>query len=44
MSLAAPLPYKISVLVFLYDTAGKFLLIQRKKAPTLGAGVRSAEN
>jgi 8-oxo-dGTP diphosphatase len=36
MSLAAPLPYKISVLVFLYDTAGKFLLLQRKKAPNIG--------
>ena len=36
MSPSAPLPYKISVLVFLYDAAGKFLLIQRRKAPNMG--------
>jgi len=36
MSPSTPLPYKISVLVFLYDEAGKFLLIQRRKAPNMG--------
>jgi 8-oxo-dGTP diphosphatase len=36
MSSSTPLPYKISVLVFLRDKAGKFLLIQRKKSPNLG--------
>jgi len=36
MSAIKPLPYKISVLVFLFDKAGKFLLIQRRKAPNLG--------
>lgn len=30
------LPFKISVLVFIRDTAGKFLMIQRKKAPNKG--------
>jgi 8-oxo-dGTP diphosphatase len=30
------LPFKISVLVFLKNPAGQFLLIQRRKAPNLG--------
>ena len=36
MSDIKPLPYKISVLVFLYDERGRFLLIQRRKAPNMG--------
>lgn len=30
------LPFKISVLVFIQNSEGKFLMIQRKKAPNLG--------
>ena len=36
MSVGAPLPFKISVLVFLHDEAGRLLLIQRTKAPNQG--------
>lgn len=36
MSAGATLPFKISVLVFLYDEAGKLLLLQRTKAPNQG--------
>ena len=32
----AALPFKISVLVFLHDAAGRLLLIQRTKAPNIG--------
>lgn len=34
--MASPLPFKISVLVFVRDVHGKQLLIQRKKSPNLG--------
>jgi 8-oxo-dGTP diphosphatase len=30
------IPYRISVLIFLQDEAGRHLLLQRKKAPNLG--------
>jgi 8-oxo-dGTP diphosphatase len=36
MNAGAALPFKISVLVFLRDEAGRLLLIQRTKAPNLG--------
>ncbi len=36
MSAAPALPFKISVLVFIHDDAGKLLLIQRTKAPNQG--------
>ena len=36
MTAGAALPFKISVLVFLRDEAGRLLLIQRTKAPNLG--------
>ena len=36
MSAGAPLPFKISVLVFMHDEAGRLLLIQRTKAPNIG--------
>jgi 8-oxo-dGTP diphosphatase len=36
MSAGAPLPFKISVLVFMHDEAGRLLLIQRTKAPNMG--------
>lgn len=36
MTAAAPLPFKISVLLFMKDEAGRFLLIKRRKAPNLG--------
>ena len=36
MTVGAPLPFKISVLVFLHDEAGRLLLIQRTKAPNQG--------
>lgn len=36
MSPTTPLPYKISVLVFLHDAQGRFLLIQRRKVPNKG--------
>lgn len=36
MSVPAELPFKISVLVFLRDAAGRHLLIRRAKAPNLG--------
>ena len=36
MSAGAPLPFKISVLVFMHDAAGRLLLIQRTKAPNIG--------
>ncbi len=32
----AALPFKISVLVFLRDEAGRLLLLQRTKAPNIG--------
>jgi len=32
----SPVPFKISVLVFLRDGAGRLLLIKRRKAPNLG--------
>jgi 8-oxo-dGTP diphosphatase len=32
----AALPFKISVLVFLHDEAGRLLLLQRTKAPNIG--------
>lgn len=35
-SAPGPLPFKISVLLFMKDAAGRFLLIRRKKAPNLG--------
>ncbi len=34
--LSPPLPYKVSVLVFLRDGNGRLLLIKRQKAPNLG--------
>jgi len=34
--LLATLPFKISVLVFLRDPAGRLLMIQRRRAPNLG--------
>lgn len=34
--LAAPLPYKISVLVYLRDTEGRLLLMRRRKSPNFG--------
>ncbi|MDP4610329.1 MAG: NUDIX hydrolase [Opitutales bacterium] len=34
--MASPLPYKISALVFVQNTAGEHLLIQRRKAPNKG--------
>ena len=36
MAAATTLPFKISVLVFLRDAAGRHLLIRRAKAPNLG--------
>jgi 8-oxo-dGTP diphosphatase len=36
MPAGTPLPFKISVLVFLHDEAGRLLLIQRTKAPNQG--------
>ena len=36
MSAGPALPFKISVLVFMHDDAGRLLLIQRTKAPNLG--------
>ena len=36
MAAAPTLPFKISVLVFLRDAAGRHLLIRRAKAPNLG--------
>lgn len=36
MTAGAALPFKISVLVFMHDEAGRQLLIQRTKAPNLG--------
>ena len=36
MSAGATLPFKISVLVFMHDEAGRLLLIQRTKAPNIG--------
>ena len=36
MSAGATLPFKISVLVFMHDEAGRQLLIQRTKAPNIG--------
>ena len=36
MSAGAPLPFKISVLVFMHDEAGRLLLIQRTRAPNAG--------
>ncbi len=34
--MSAPLPFKISVLVFLRDAAGRLLMMRRNKAPNLG--------
>lgn len=36
MSAGIPLPFKISVLVFMHDAQGRLLLIQRTKAPNIG--------
>ena len=36
MPAGAPLPFKISVLVFMHDAQGRQLLIQRTRAPNIG--------
>lgn len=36
MAASAPLPYKLAVLVFVQDSAGRHLLLKRAKAPNLG--------